>query len=141
MTTRSENPTQPFVPYPYDKLPKAEIRIALETWRANNRVSDSQMMLVVKNGPDKQSLCDCSPVINQRKREKENTLVPVIFCTGQSVLQEDVRVYLSEVVILEDPGFIIFSGNLQANFSDRLLKVHGEYNGNSRRGVLYCFGG
>lgn len=138
--TNQDQSTKPFVPWPYDKLPKMDVKIALETWRANNRVSDSQMMLFVKNGPGKEELCDCAPVVNQRKRDKENTLVPVIFRAGQDLFQEDVRVYLSEVFVLEDPGFIVFSGNLQGACSERLLEVHGEYNGHSRRGVLYCFG-
>jgi hypothetical protein len=140
MNNQQDQNTKPFVPYPYDKLPTLNIGNALAKWRDQNRVSESKSMLLVKNGPDKQSLCDCSPVVNQKKRERDNTLVPVIFRTGQDLLQEDVRVYLSDVVVLEDPDFIVFSGKLQGTYTSALQEVHGEYNGTSKRGVLYCFG-
>ncbi|GEM_PF-6530043 len=140
MSENNNIKTGEFSPYPYDEMPTVKMSFALREWREQHSVADSQSLLLVNSGPSKEELCALSPLVDRKVRESENTLLPVCFKMRTDFGIEDLRVYLSEVLVLSNPRYILFSGKMQTISSDVMKEVHGEYNARTRQGVLHCFG-
>lgn len=137
-----EQNTKPFVPNPYEARKNSlNVSLTLAQWRNQNCLQDSQMILIIHDGPCREEFLRLSSKVNGQPRDSDITILPVVFGVGQQLSRCDVHVYLDEVYIWENSQKITFSGKMNSPFHKlSMVEVRGEYAEVEKHGALHCFG-